>query len=280
MNPWQFVRQIQFLLQTATWPDSPSGPVFSEVRVTQGPLESAVAALRYPLAIVRVGTSEPDKQNPGLLTEQFEVALAVAHAGDQIGEFAMIGGQRSSRGTSSGRGLMEVEERLRAVVQELNSLSGVSVVESGTSAAEASYVDGAGYVAARSYTLSARLTSTRKYPTPNNENALTASAGSGTATLSWAALTPRFDAHAAVTTPSLPAVGSFVLVRKAGSSAPSSVSDGTTVYSGGFSTSYNDTGVSPATYTYGLFTQFDEFGDGTTSLRYSDAPAYATVTVS
>ena len=278
MNPWQCAQQLKYLLQVAVWPDGAAGPVFSDVRVTQGPLESASGALRYPLAIIRVTTSEPDRQNPGLLTERFEVVLAVAHAGDQIGEMSMIGGQRSSQAQSYGRGLMEVEERLRVAVSELNSTSGISVVESATSAAEAGYQDGVGYVATRAYTLDARLTTTRKYPTPNGENALTATGGVGTVSLSWAALTPRFDAHPAVALPVLDARGSFYLVRKSGSTAPSSVSDGTTVYSGGFSTSYSAS-VAAGTYTYGLFTQFDEFGDGVTSLRYSDTPAYATVTV-
>lgn len=275
MNLLQFVRQLQFLLRTAVWPDSPSGPVFAAVHVSQGPTDTAIEQFRYPLALIAVRDGTSDEQEPGIKVERVEVTLAVANAGDQVGEFAMIGGQRASQGTSKGRGLLEVEEQFRSLVNALNATRQVRVIETAASAADATLAEGAGYVAMRTYVLEATLTTVRLYPSPAGGNRLGASKQSSTSIkVTWGTIVDRFDAHASSTVPLWTARGGISLVRKAGS-APTNISDGTVVYTDTTqaASSFTDTGISPGTYYYGLFYKFDENGDGTTSVRYSTTPS-------
>jgi hypothetical protein len=279
LNTWQCSRQIAYTLSKLTWEDSPSTRVFGSVHVTQGPSSEAADILRPTLALVRVLDSTSDDEDTRIILQKFEVVLAVAHAGDNLGEYAMIGGQRKSRGESSGRGLLEIEERVTNALNEVDlgrGQIGLQLVSAG--AAEGQMVEGIGYVATRGYTFEGWLTTTRTYAKPNYGNKLTSSVNAGTVTLSWT-LVDRFDFHAAnsiLPSPHSSNRGSVILRRASGSTPPSSSSSGTGVtLSGDFATTVNDTPGS-GTWSYALFAEYDEFGNDT-SLRYSDA---ATVTVS
>lgn len=278
MTSWQALRQIAFLLVKRTWPDSPTSNVFANVKATQAPTPEALSELRFPLAFVRVLDAEADPHSPQLKEQRFEVLVAVAHTGDYVGEAALVGGNRSSQGTSKGRGLLEVEEQVYAATDYLAKTSGLKVHVAAASAADAEFTDEHGYVATRSYTVIARgLNGTRDYPAQNHGKNLTGSVAGPTVSLSWT-LVERFDLHAAVTAPVLAARGRLILRRVSGSSAPTSITDGTGVaLSSNYATSATDTPGS-GTFTYGLFAQHDEFGDNVTSLRNS-VVASKTVTV-
>lgn len=277
MNVWQAARQIQYLLAKRVWPDSPGGPVFASVFITQEP--TSIEALRFPVALVKILDSVTDSSEPGLKMQSIEVQIAVQHTGDQVGEFAMIGGQRASQGTSKGRGLLEVEEQCLQAIQFLNQTNGLRIYNTSSSAAEGMFLEGVGYIATRSYVFNSWLTSDRVYPEPNGGKKLTSSVNSGTVSLSWT-FAERFDLRAAITTNEKfnSTRGTLLLVRKSGSSPPSSVSDGSNLtLSSNVATSYNDT-PGAGTWTYALFARYDEFGDNSTSLRTSSS-VYKTVTV-
>lgn len=284
MNSWQATKQLVFKLETAAWPDSPGGPVFATVHGTQGVAEEIANDYRTPFAVVRVLDAQSDAQSPGLKEQSWEIVICTAHAGDQVGEFALLGGQRASQGKSQGRGLLEVEEQLLNVVNFLDQTQQVNIVAASAGAAQAALVTDRGYVLTRAYTIRGRLTTARTYPAPNGTNVLTAALGTPSGgltpvTVSWASVEQRFDLHPAYATPVLPARGSLALVRKGGSAAPLSPTDGTVVTIGAFATSVVDSITSGSgAWTYGLFAKYDEFGDGTTSIRTS-APATKTVTV-
>jgi hypothetical protein len=285
VNTWQAVKQIQFLLQTATWPDTPGGPVFASVHITQGPAEKMLQDFRYPVAIIRVLDNEADAAAPGFKSQRLEVTLATAHYGDLLGEFSLMGGMRNSQGRSGGRGLLEVEEIALSTLNLIDQTSGLSIILAASSAVETAIDEQFGYVASRAFQFNTRLTTSRTYQTPNGTNALTLTAGAPSGgftpvTVQWKAATQRFDFHPAYTVPLLNARGGFVLVRKTGSSAPASIGDGTNIALGSaFAVSVVDPNpVTGQTYTYGLFAKHDEYNDGATSLRYS-SPAYATISV-
>lgn len=285
MSPWQAARQIKWIVQNATWADAPHGPVFGSVRITQGiGQEEAMGQVRFPAAFVALQDSESDGASPGLKTQRWQVTVVVANQGDIVGEAAMIGGQRSSVGYSGGRGLLEVEEALLNVLNLADETSGLNVLLVASSAPEAAFAEDYGYVAERRFIFSSTLTTGRVYPAPNGGNNLSlAKGGAGGSTpvvVSWSAVEPRFDLHAAVAVPLISAVGKLLLVRKAGTSAPTTPTDGTALtLASSYATSYTDSlTTSSGSYTYGLFAQFDEFGDAATSLRLS-APAAATVSV-
>lgn len=265
MNTWQCARQIRHKLLARQWPDSPQGTIFGSVFVTQSTFEDInPASIVYPAAIVRVLDSQTDPDDQRYQVQRFEVVILVKHSGDQFGEAAMIGGNRTSQGGSGGRGVLEVEEQVREALQFLDPLSAVRLQLVSSGAADCILAEGVGYIVGRPMTFQARLTTNRVYPAPNFGKTLTSSVLAGTVSLSWL-WSERFDLHAAATAPRqlTSARGLLTLVRKAGATPPASVSDGTLVtLASNASTSATDS-PGTGTWSYALFAQYDEFGDAT-----------------
>lgn len=283
MSPWQAAREIQCLLLKRVWPDSPGNHVFANVFVSQGPAEdTAFSSMTFPAALVRVLDATADADNQVHQTQRFEVLVMVKHTGDQFGEAAMVGGNRPSQGGSGGRGLLEVEEQVMQALQFLDPTSAFRLQMTSAGAAEAAFLSDVGYLVHRPLTFQARLTTTRVYPTPNAGRKLRSSVAGGNVTLTWT-WHERFDLRAAGASRQLAtARGALTLVRKAGSSAPTSVTDGTVVPLASNAAVTVTDAPGSGTWSYALFAQYDEFGDGTgsapmtgTSIRTSTA---ATVT--
>ena len=277
MSPWQAAQQLKFRLLTRTWPDSPNRPVFPTVHVTQGPIEAKADTFRMPCVVLRTMASEADPEQPTLKWQTFEAVIAAVQTGDTLGEFAIVGGQRTSQGGSRGRGILELEEQLLQVTSEMNHMDGVHVQEMAAGAVEADMVDGVGYVAVRPITLRVLTTLDRVYTVPNVGKRLTATVGAFvTLTWHWA---ERFDLHAAYAAQVQisAARGSLILRRLAGAVAPATVTDGV-----GITILNNAQSVVDApgagTFSYSLFARYDEFNDGATSLR-TTAPASVTSVV-
>lgn len=269
MNTWQAAQQLAYILRTLKWSDSPQNPVFGDVRVTQGPADDASGALRLPCAFVRVLDSMTDPDAPKLKTQKFEVVVVVGSVGDRVGEFALLGGQRTSTGKSAGRGLLELEEEMLDAINLINTSTNLFAIRAiSTSAAEAALVEGHGYCVSRAYQFEAKLTTSRSFRPPNAGRKMTAAVNAGTVTLTFDVV-ERFDCHPAYSVPSIAARGGLVLVRKPGGTAPATVADGTIV-SSTFATPKTDTPGS-GTWSYALFGKHDEFNDGTTSIQYSTA---------
>lgn len=284
MTVWQAVRQIKFKLLARTWPDSPNGNVFANVYVTQGPAEDiSPSNIRFPFAIVGVMDSTTDQDDQRYQVQRIEVKIVCQHSGDQFGEAVMIGGNRQSVGQSKGRGILEIEEQVMQALQFLDPSGALRLQLVSTGTAEAVLTQDVGYIVVRPMTFQARLTTSRVYPTPNAGKTIRYSVAGGNVTLSWT-WHERFDLHAAYTSPIQLSTlrGKLTLVRKAGSSAPASLSDGTVVtLSSNAATGVVDT-PGTGTWSYALFPQYDEFGDATgtniltgTSVRIGTA---ATVT--
>lgn len=289
MNCLQAAKQIQFLLQSRTWPDSPNSNVFGTVLVSQGTAETlAPSSLTFPYAIVRVLDSQADDDDQRYQVQRFEVVLLVAHTGDQLGEAAMVGGHRPSLGRSQGRGVLEIEEQALGALQFADpATQGFHIQLVSASASDPVLDPNFGYVVARSLLFQARLTTSRNYPAPNAERRLGVSVAGSNVTISWT-WHERFDLHKAYAGPVAitTARGLLTLVRKAGGVAPTSVTDGTLVtLASNAATSVVDTPGS-GTWSYALFAQYDEFGDATgtqpltgTAVRTSTAATRAGVVV-
>jgi hypothetical protein len=284
----QCARQIAFKLLARTWPDSPSGNVFANVYVTQNLSdEVAPSSIRFPFALVRVldGTADPDDQR--YVLQRFEVVLVTANQGDQFGESTLVGGRRVSAGRSTGRGVLEIEEQALAAVQFLDPIGGVNIQFVNAGTAEAVLTPDIGYVVARPLTFQARLTTTRTYSTPNAGRNLKSSVAGPNVTLTWT-WHERWDLYAARTAPSqiTTARGALTLIRKSGGSAPTTVSDGTVVTLSSNSAVTVVDAPGSGTWSYSLFAQFDEFGDGTgvqpmvgTSIRTSSSASVTGIVV-
>ena len=262
MNSWQVAKQLRFLLRAATWPDSPSNKAFGQVLVSNGPADRAVGQLRFPFALVIPGAVTADDEEPTLERAQFEIRLVARVANDPWGESVLIGGPRSSQGSSQGRGLMELEEVLLDNVATMNRTNGIRIRLDYKSATQAQISDDLGYVGLRSYQLEALLTADRNYEACSRLTA--ADLGSGNVAVSWTLPPTRYDTLG------------LVLRRAAGVTAPASPTAGTGVTVGDDDTSVTDTGA-PGTVSYALWRTYNETG-GTGVERYSTAAATATTT--
>lgn len=257
MNPWQVAKQLRSLLQAAVWPDGTGDVAFGKVLVSAGIDRGAAAGLRFPFARIWPLNMEVDQDEENLVRQIFRVELTVCNAGDPWGESALIGSARGGgQGSSSGRGLMEVEEVFFDALTLLNETDGVSIRLDARSAAEAANSEEHGYVASLAYDLEAWCSADRSYP-PASRVAAEDQTGQ-IARLTWTLPADRYDRV------------SVVVRRASGSTAPSSVTDGTSVTVSGEAATVDDDVSSPGTYSWAVFVGYDELGTGTAD-RYSAA---------
>lgn len=260
MNSYQHANQLAYLLGLATWVDSPSEYVFGRrpsgvgsggaVIVTDGPTADALKELRTPFALVGIGNSRPDDEHPDLLLTDFSVIVVQQVEGDPLGERALVGGPRplaGGQGSSRGRGILEIEERVLAVACRLTGADGAPMALAGMGSPPSQRIDTGHMVSSRRYDFRAWCTRAAEYPAPTN--LVATAAGGGTVNLSWTLPAARWDRRL------------VILRRAAGSTAPASATAGTGVtLSGATAASVSDTGLTPGTYSYAVFEAYTETG--------------------
>lgn len=242
------LQQAQEILRAATWTDT--GLVFAteSVIVTAGLPEDVMKDKHLPLALIAPAAENADptmSERPDVVRMEFSVGVVVSNASDQFGEVTLLGGQRA--GGSDGRGLLEVEEKIKTALLQLGPASGMPITFRSASGAEARMIGGLGYVAFESLRFEARGTTFRTYQPPSG---LVATGGAGSVALSWNAAT-RWDAR------------KFILRRATGATAPATSASGTGVtLSTDLATSVTDS-VAAGTYSYSLFAVYDDTDSGT-----------------
>ena len=255
MNPWQVARQIKYLLTNHAWGTGSAEKVFRDVVVTAGVPPSVYddGKIRPPFALIGVDSATADDRNPNLLSQSFALAIGVKVMRDATGEHALIGGGDTStdRGKSVNRGLLEIEEEALGVVARVLPTSGVSVSLRLSSGVASGIIGDDLNIVQRTHLLTCVCPRARTYQPPQQL------AKSGT-TVSWKVPPDRFDRL------------EVIVNRVSGSTAPTSPTDGTVVYSGGLATSVTDS--TSGTWTYAAWAGYDELNSTpTTSNRYSDA---------
>lgn len=267
MNTWQLARQLKSLLEAATWPDGAGESVFGHVAVTQELPEELLGKVVLPAITIGIGGELPDPSRPSLVLQSFDVQLQVALPGDATGQRALIGGPRgNAQGSSSGRGLLEVQEELKQAVRKLTAANGVRVRLRATSGAAALRDGLAGYAVRRGYTLEAWVSDDRDYPAP--VNLVASDLTGGDVSLTWDLPPSRFDRL------------EVVLRRASGSTPPASATAGTGVtLASALATSVVDS-PGAGTYSYSLFAGYDETSSSpTTTDRWSDPVSRSGVAV-
>lgn len=169
MNAWQLAQQVKAELAAVTWPDGARDVVFGDLGVFvyagAQPDPGAIPS-GFPFALVAIGDGIPDEDEPGLIVQTFEVAIAAEVTGDPHGEFAVIGGSRQNLGKSAGAGVAELEERVRAALQSLTGADGAAVVVSGAGTGAPAVVEQGRNFAFSAFRLSAVCTSAPVYAAP------------------------------------------------------------------------------------------------------------------
>ena len=265
MNDWQQIRQLRYLIEKAVWPGANGKPVVSRCLMTAGwdagdeAVEEILAELDPPYAVLNVGASTSDPQEPRLSVQTYEMTLVVAVEGDKLGQFALVGGGRQQgQEGSDGRGLLEVQEPVLEACSRLTGADGMNVICAGESAVLAGWVQNLGHVNQRGFRLQAVKSQRRYYHPPQNLRKV----GDDVV---WTLPPDRWDRLR------------VILVRKSGAAPPTDVNDGTRMtLSGDLAESFTDTSTGVA---YSIFAAYDEtYGDvedierkPTNEERYSDA---------
>jgi hypothetical protein len=256
VNPWQIAKQLRFKLAARTWSDVGGLTVFGSVVVTTGDIPAVLGNFRSPSCAIKIGSATADPEQQKLITQTFDVLIAVALHGDPVGQAALVGhGRTLGQTASQGRGILEVEKELKAVVFSMTDQDGVRMILSTTTDAGVVAADAdKPFAVGRIYSLEAKCCTDEYYHPPKR---LVATGGAGSVTLSWALPPTRFDTLR------------VVLRRAAGATAPTSATAGTGVtLSGPLATTVVDT-VAAGAYSYAIFMAYDETGNGNAE-RYSE----------
>jgi len=161
-------QQIKSILEATTWHDG-GDVVFGNqgsVACFAGTPTADQMPEALPGALVLTGDYEHDDDDHSLLTQTFQVMVAVEVAGDPMGEFAVIGGSAPDLNESGGRGSAEVSERVRSALQDLTGANGAKIMLSGGGGGGAQPLGDGRHVAYASVTLDAICTSQLAYAAP------------------------------------------------------------------------------------------------------------------
>ena len=258
MNIWQQAQQLRYLMQSAEW--SASVPVFGSAVVSAGAREIPQSqGQRLPMVWIQPGSATSDAEEPSLITAQWTLWIIASVASDAMGEASLLGANRVGSG-SRGRGLLELEEQLTTTIAAGLDDIGMRHYVRARSAPAALVDEALGYVVLRSYTVET-LATTARYYHPATRLAATGAA------LTWTLPPDRFDRYR------------VVLRRASGSTPPATVSSGTGVtLASDLPTSHTDSpGI--GTWSYSLFSQYDETNDTPAAADQTSAADTVTTTV-
>ena len=269
MNILQITKQLRFRLKTIVWPGS-AIKVFhpDSILVTNDEMSKLVGGgCIPPIAAIRAkeSGSDPDfQEEPGLLRYGIDVEIATTVDGDRAGQGSLLGANASGT-TSEGRGLLEFEEQVSVAFQLLTSEDGVSIISQIDGTGTIDDVPGRDNWVSKAIQKVAWTTLTRFFHPPIKILAVDA-AGAGDTDITWRLPPARFDFF------------NVRLVRKAGSSPPASETDGTNIFETTSATAFTDS-PGAGTFTYGLFTAYDEIDDPPDSQDTFSAGVSSTVVV-
>ena len=154
--------------------------------VTVGPDENAMWQRRFPLVMIRPGSSIVDPtadEEPRLIQQTISVRVIQMVPGDDVGEMCMLGAHHpeiqdspvdtasyadepydQSKATSSGKGLLQIEEVVIDTLKSLSPDDGVTMLCRSKGGVDAVLSNQTGYVCWRDYQFEAQLTHERTFP--------------------------------------------------------------------------------------------------------------------
>lgn len=236
--------QIRAELRAVTWPGGTQQVVFGDrgVVIFAGlPTEEQIPP-GFPWCLVGLGDGEVDEEQPEFIQQRYTLLTGVDVAGDPLGEFSIIGGSIPDFGSSVGRGVAEVADRVRAAVQDLTGADGARIQLSSISTGTPTLLGQGRHLALDELTLQALCTSQPHYAAPQVLRV------SGT---SWTWEGPHCSSRYDFL--------QYRLIEKTGTTPSKDPSEGTTVYTG---TTASTTFTPLAGQTYTIFADYDARGIG------------------
>ena len=266
MNEWQAHRQSIDLLEKLTWPDGPAEPVFGvgNALSTLAPADNQWENLILPCVFLVPGGGQQDPGTDGnmnIMGTDMIARVINSIPGDEVGQAAILGSNRKAagvagQGSSDGRGLLEIQSPFLNTFKQLNNEFGIRTFIKANSRVQGGFDPDLGYVVYRDYLFGAKFTVLEFYHDVRIFNATNPS--SGQVDLTWENAPARFDLR------------ENIVRRTSGSTPPTGPTDGTDVpLAGLLDSSVSDTGLTPGTFSYGIFVGYDETISATNE-RFSD----------
>jgi hypothetical protein len=255
MSPVQELRQIIAVLKALQWADSPTRKVYGSDVVEVIEVEEETLLGSFPQCLVTVGNATSDDEEPGLVSQDFGIHPVVDVGGDATGSASLTGASRGDGvGSSQGKGVLELASVTCDALRRLTGADGLPILVEAQGMPKVARLGEEKSVAYMDILVRALCTAADEYEAPRN---LIVSGGiAGHATITWANPSSRFDYR------------ETVIVRKSGSSAPTSVGDGTIVYQGPLLTF--DDACGAGTFTWAAFAAYTYTGAATNE-HYSPA---------
>ena len=257
----QLTQQLVFLLSPrglCVWPDSPNEPVFGRVGVTPAPPSFFLADSVEPFVLIRPGPAKPHPEHPEILDNPtWTIGLFSVNANDQAGGASVVGGRRTGRGSSQGRGVLEVESFLL----DLISASGIGFSRPrATEILDPDFAEIAGVTCIQTYKVGATRVPLEPCYAPVRRLTATGD-GNGHVTLNFDLPDFRYDS------------AGLWIVRAQGSTPPTTPTGGFFVPSAIGRVSYVDS-PGHGTWSYAVFIAYDWTADpvlglGGTDYRFS-----------
>lgn len=254
INRWQAANQLAFLLKNAVWSDSPNAALLGYAAVSDLPMDDVIQFESLPFCLVRPGTGEPEPEHPELTrTLRFEVELAQVGMTDMEGGSALQGGNRTSAGTSDGRGLFELEELVRQALDSQDSSKGFQGVATITASGMPTPLNDGQYIALSKLQVEIYNAGRDRYYAP--PTFLTASGAGGNVSLTWSNPPRRWDSLGG-------AAQQLAIYYVSGNTPPTYAQGGATLFmptAGATSASVHTTA---GTWSLSIFALYDETGNG------------------
>lgn len=168
MNSRQMAQQIKHVLKAATWPETPNELVFGDrmTFVLAGPPEEEELPGGFPFVLINIGGGTADPDDPNLVEQTFDVLTVTDVAGGRMGEYALIGGAKSSLGTSANRGVLELDDRVRAALKDLRGVDGAALLLQNTAPGSPTKIGQGRHLAVGSSTFTGWITAAPSYTHP------------------------------------------------------------------------------------------------------------------
>lgn len=247
MNPAQFALQIKKELEEVRWQGGAQNVVFGgngQVFVSAGVPTPAQFPQSTPWCAILLQDGDADDEEPAYLEKAFFIITGQMVHSDPQGEGVVIGGPISDIGESAGRGVAEINERVRQAVQDLTGADGARVLLSTNSTGSPEVFGQGRQIATEDQTLVALCTSQPEFAAPQ---VLRHSLVDNTWRWEGRHCSDRYD------------FVDYALVEKAGAEPSTDPADGTIIYSG---TAPEFAAAATSGITYTVFARYDVDGDG------------------
>lgn len=190
MNEGQMAQQIRHVLATATWPESPNRLVFGDrmAFVVAGLPDEDELPGGFPFVLVNIGSGTSDPDDPNLLEQSFDILTVADVSGGRMGEQALVGGAKSSMGTSANRGVLELNGQVREALKDLKGVDGCALQLSSSSAGAPVRLGRGRHMAIGQSTFTGWITASPSYTAPTK-----LAESSGTWTWTGGQCSSRFD---------------------------------------------------------------------------------------